>query len=95
MKIEFQTEMIRSLPDGSREIFLDIDPEFQFFVGYLLEGLDGYCYHTIAESPAQIINNSVNTNSGSKNKKLLKITVPPDYYSEVVNFLNDLQGYDL
>jgi len=94
VKIHFQTELIRSLPDGSREIYLNIDPEFQIFIGYLLEGLDGFCYHTIAESPAPV-NHDLRNKSNQKNKKLLKITVPPAFYSEIVNFLNDLQGYDL
>lgn len=91
MKIEFKTEKVLIHKDGSKDILLDIRPEYQIFVGYLLEGLDGYCYHTIVDSPVEVegkIKNAVKLN-----KKLMKVTVTSDFYSEIVNFLNDIQGY--
>lgn len=94
MIIRFATECVETLSDGSIEIYLDIKPEFQIFVGYLLEGLDGYCYHTIVDYPSGKNNSDFGKTDDSK-KKLMKITVTPDYYSDIKSFLTDLQGYEI
>ncbi|MBW6515466.1 MAG: hypothetical protein K0B81_02480 [Candidatus Cloacimonetes bacterium] len=95
MKLEFNVEDIKTLPDGSKEIYLDIKADCQVFIGYLLEGLDGYCYHTIVDTQNDPYQNNCLTNSSHKGKKLMKITTTVDYFSEVESFLRDLQGYEI
>lgn len=87
MKIPFQIVAVIALDDGSKELYIDIAPSQQVFMGYLLEGLDGYCYHTITDVLPEDIDISAE-------KKLLKITVVPDYYSEVMQFLSILKEDD-
>ena len=95
MKLEFKTESIITRSDGSSEIYLDIRAEYQVFLGYLLEGLDGYCYHTISDPPPEPAKMEDQHTSAGNTKKLLKVTVPPDYYQFVKNFLEDIQGYEI
>ncbi len=66
------------LADKSHLFYLDIPDPLQVLTGYLLEGLDGYCYHTI---------------SSLNGKKLLKITVAPNYYDEMISFFNDMESF--
>jgi hypothetical protein len=95
MKLEFRIAEIRNLPDGSKEIILDIKPEYQIFVGYLLEGLDGWCYHTIIDTPEQLTPGMQTADRAKLPAKMMKVTVPPGFFPEVSGFLNDLQGYDI
>jgi|GEM_PF-2294487 len=98
MKLEFRTEKLVTLPDKSREILLDIRPEQQVFIGYLLEGLEGLCYHTIVDYNPNLDNltedsESRDTLAATKSEKLMKITVTSDSYETVMEFLANLQGY--
>ncbi len=95
MKLEYKIETINTLADRSKEIILDIRPECQIYVGYLLEGLDGHCYHTIIDYPVNMIPDPKNKRSGKKRMKMMKITVSPDFFPEVRDFLSDLQGYEI
>ena len=95
MKLEFQTERTITRSDGSSEIYLDIRPDFQVFLGYLLEGLDGFCYHTISDPPPEPAKMAGQQSSSGNAKKLLKVTVTPAYYQLVKNFLEDIQGYEI
>jgi hypothetical protein len=93
MKLEFKTEKIVTLPDRSREVFLEIKPEYQVFIGYLLEGIEGMCYHTIVDDRPEKDNLLKSSKEGYQ--KLLKVTVTSDFFNEVMNLLADLQGYDI
>ncbi len=72
MKFDFQITNETELADGSKELLLSIKAEQQVFLGYMLEALEGYCYHTITEIMGT---------------KLLKITVVPDLYEDLISFL--------
>ena len=91
MHIPFQVIHTLKLPDGSYELYLDIAASQQVFLGYLLEGLNDYCYHTITDSQVPFVSNG-DSQDNEPGKKLLKITVVPDYYEDVVAFLSHLNS---
>ncbi len=87
MDIKYSIIKHKKLPDGSTELYLDIEPSQQIYLGYILEALDGYCYHTISD--IQSSNIIYKKNSQPKNYNLLKLTIVPDYYEEVINLLKN------
>lgn len=87
MNIDFKIVSIIELQDGTKEVYLDITPSHQVYLGYLLEGLEGFCYHTISDAPAA--KDEIKTQQPSP--KLLKVTIVPDFYQEVMGFLEYLK----
>jgi hypothetical protein len=72
MRFDFEITSQTELADGSKELLLSIKAEQQVYLGYMLEALEGYCYHTITEIMGE---------------KRLKITVVPDLYEDLISFL--------
>lgn len=87
-KITFEIVRTEKLPDGSSELVLDVESKYQVYLAYILEALDGYCYHTIADA------GSLGLENYSRHKKFLKIIAVPDYFDDLKCLLNEIRGYE-
>ena len=77
MKLNFEIETARNLIDGSRELYLVVKPEQEVLIGYMLEVLEGFCYHTIVDF---------------RGKKFMKLTVVADFQERLDSFLSSVKA---
>ncbi len=87
MKLPFEIIQTIRLSDGSYDLFINIEPEHQIYLVYVLEAMEGYCFHTIVD--ARLLGKEFSKSTYTK--KTLKVTVVPDYFEELKGLLSKIK----
>jgi len=69
----------KELEDKSQEIVIKTNPEELIYVGYILEGFEGFCYYTTID----------------KKKTLLKLTATKYYLPKIDKILKFIRKYQI